>query len=688
MIGRFQKNPEIAPQNIIKHLTKQLSSPTNNLCFKYSERKNTIIKHNKSVRDFLGIQFLPTSYHEKLINYLIAKAPDPGHYLIWIKLSEKHLRGKKYILPSMNVLRRIVMSARNKGLETVSNKIWIQLTDEKIESLDKMLDDNTSPTWNQYTNKRFYKASSKKVNEILGSINGIRNLGLDLINFDGINESYIKYFAQRGIRMSGGQLRDQSKKSRYVLMVITLNNLLSELTDISIQMNDEIISEVFLTGESKSNDYFRKNKNTVKSILSAFHFVSGTLLDDKLTGSEKLGIISSKIPEDKMEELNSNSASLDIPRGTEKLYFASNSYQKIQKYLPLLIETFKLSSMMKNDPLIKASDYYLDRKNEGLSGIGQDAPTDFIIKKNWEKIVFDKDGSIKTKPWIVCLADCMRSSLRRGAIKVEGTKQYKSLDSDLISWKEFKKLKIIENKNLPFTSTAQTVTNSIGKAIHDLSDKEDEWKENDTASIDNEGKIHFRRLDKLDVPETANQLRSILYGSFKERPFSDVLAEADGLTGYTSQLTKLSSGMPIRSTETKLGCALYSVLYAAACNIPLTKMSASVGIPLDFLVNLRDEVIRPQTIQAATAELVDFYSRLPLAQILGSGASSSSDGQGVIVEGDPLGSRFNRKLFKKNTRGFIIYTHILDNYAPFFTQLFPAIPREAPYVADGLLYNG
>ena len=595
-IGRFPKNINETPEPIIKYLYKAFNVNYSVYPFIYTTRIPTQVEHNKVVSNYLNIRKFTPSHHADLKKYLVTRVPDPGYYPAWIKLAEDYLRKHYFILPPNKALGRIILSARRRGIDSISNKIWIQLTEEQIENLDKMLEDNTSPTWNQYTNKRFYKASSKKVNEILDSINGIRNLGLNTINFDGINESYIKYFAQRGIRMSGTQLNDQSDKSRYVLMVITLNNLLRELIDISIQMNDEIISEVFLTGESKSNDYFRENKNTVKSILSAFHFVSGTLLDDELSGSEKLGRISSKIPEDKMEELNSKSASLNIPRGTEKLYFASNSYQKIQKYLPQLIGTFKLSSMVKDDPLIRASEYYMNRKTEGLSGIGQDAPTDFITKRNWEKVVFDKDGSIKTKPWIVCLADSMRSSLRRGSIKVEDTRQYKSLDSDLISWKEFKKLEVIENKNLPFTSTAQTVTSSIGQAIHDLSDKEDEWKKHDTASIDNEGKIHFRRLDKLDVPETADQLRSILYGSFKEKPFSDVLIEADRLTGYTSQLTRLSSGMPIKSTETKLGCALYSVLYAAACNIPLTKMSASAGIPLDFLVNLRDEVIRPQTI--------------------------------------------------------------------------------------------
>ena len=297
MIGRFQKELESTPHNIIKYLAKQLSFSLDNVIFKYSERKNTVITHNQSVRDFLGIKFLPTSHHDKLINHLILMAPDPGHYPDWIKISEEHLRKEKYILPSIKVLRRIIMSARGKGLEAVSNQIRNQLTEDKIKSLDKLLEDNINTKWSQYTNKRFYKTSSKKVNEVLDFINDIRKLNLHSIKFDGIHENYIKFFAQRGIQMSGKQLKDQSSKSKYVLMVVTLRSLLEELTDIVIQMNDEIISEVFLAGETKSNNYFRRNKKIVKNILSAFHFVSGTLLDEELSGSEKLQIINSKIPE-------------------------------------------------------------------------------------------------------------------------------------------------------------------------------------------------------------------------------------------------------------------------------------------------------------------------------------------------------------------------------------------------------
>ena len=243
-------------------------------------------------------------------------------------------------------------------------------------------------------------------------------------------------------------------------------------------------------------------------MLSTFHFVSGTILEEGSSELEKFKLINLKISRDQMEELNSQ-PHLNIPKGTETLYFASNSYQRIQKYLPQQLETFKMSSAIKDDPLVEAAEYYLKQKKNGMDGIGNDAPCEFVTKKNWRQVVFDIDGSPKTKPWIVCIADCMRSSLRKGTINVDGTKQYRSLDSDLISQKEFDKLNMTENKNLPFTSTPETVINSIGKAIKELSQKEDEWKKNDTAYIDDEKKIHFRKLDKIKESASVTSLRKL-----------------------------------------------------------------------------------------------------------------------------------------------------------------------------------
>jgi hypothetical protein len=194
------------------------------------------------------------------------------------------------------------------------------------------------------------------------------------------------------------------------------------------------------------------------------------------------------------------------------------------------------------------------------------------------------------------------------------------------------------------------------------------------------------RLEKLDEPPSAVELRKLIKRHIPQKLLSEVLAEVDRLTAFSSYLTRLSSGDPIDPGETLFGRALYAALLSGACNIPLTKLVAP-GLTIDLLETAKDEIVRPQTLQAAIIALVNFYSQLPLALCWGQGTTSSSDGQGFLAEGQPIGARYNRHRFP-GARGFILYTHIAENYAPFYVQVIPANIREATFVLDGLLYHG
>lgn len=284
------------------------------------------------------------------------------------------------------------------------------------------------------------------------------------------------------------------------------------------------------------------------------------------------------------------------------------------------------------------------------------------------------------------MADNLRKSFRRGSLEITGARQYRSLNSDLIPWTEWNVLEKKEDDTLPFTASAEKAITPLFQSIQRFSGDYERWTGKNSAKIDEKSRIHLTKLDRIEESESVKELRAMIQNQMPRKSLAEILYEVDSLTGYTSYLTRLSSGQPISQDETKAGQALYAVLLASACNIPLNKIATNPDVSLDLLETIREDIFRPQTLQAALAALVEFHARLPLALIWGSGTTSSSDGQGFPAEGRPLGAVFNPKRFRK--RGFIIYTHILDTYAPFFTQVIPASVREAPYVLDGLLYHG
>ena len=425
-IGKPQYYPENTPYVIIRFVADTLGLGDGFVPLKYSDRERTRREHARVTREFLELSHFTTDKHQLLIEYLIQKSPDPGHIPDWIKSAEDFLRTKYFVLPSVKALRRLILSARHQSMERVILHINSQIPTEYEDRLEEMLKSQgeTAPLWNSLTNKNIYSATPAKLSEALGCIKDIRELELKKMDLGSIPYRYVRHLAQQGLCLSAKELRDYSILRRRAIVAVTLRDLESELTDIAIQMNDEILSGVFQRGENRSKKYFRKHRRVIQRVVSAFRFISDIHLDESLQPFEKIDQINEKLPPEKLRSIREETEMINVPRGSEKLYFASQGHTTIQKYLPALLETFKIVSSSKKDPVLEAVDYYLKRRCEGKGGIGQDAPTRFIQEARWKRIVFDSRGGLKTKPWVLCLADRLRTSFRQGSLEIEGARQY------------------------------------------------------------------------------------------------------------------------------------------------------------------------------------------------------------------------------------------------------------------------
>ena len=140
----------------------------------------------------------------------------------------------------------------------------------------------------------------------------------------------------------------------------------------------------------------------------------------------------------------------------------------------------------------------------------------------------------------------------------------------------------------PLFQSIQDRSKQIGKDKH--------------ASIDDKNRIHPSRLEKVEEPPSAIELRKLIKNHMPQKLLSEMLAEVDRLTAFSSHLTRLSSGDPINLGETLFGRALYAAIRSGACNIPLTKLVAP-GLTIDLLETAKEEIVRPQTLQAAIIAL-------------------------------------------------------------------------------------
>ena len=113
---------------------------------------------------------------------------------------------------------------------------------------------------------------------------------------------------------------------------------------------------------------------------------------------------------------------------------------------------------------------------------------------------------------------------------------------------------------------------------------------------------------------------------------------------------------------------------------------ACPGISASVLSRIATWHIREETYTKALAEIVNHHHHIEFAGRWGDGSTSSSDGQRFRTggRGDARG-QVNARYGTDPSVTF--YTHISDQYTPYYTKLINATVRDATHVLDGLLYH-
>jgi len=185
-----------------------------------------------------------------------------------------------------------------------------------------------------------------------------------------------------------------------------------------------------------------------------------------------------------------------------------------------------------------------------------------------------------------------------------------------------------------------------------------------------------------DTPPEAKLLKSQTYGLLPHVKITDLLLEVNRWTDFTRHFTHLKSAEPAGDRS-----LLLTAILADAFNLGLEKMAeACPGTSLGKLAWLVAWHIRDESYSKGLAELVNAQHKLPFAAHWGEGTTSSSDGQRFRAGGHGE-SAGNRNAKYGSEPGVLFYTHLSDQYAPFYTKVINANVRDATHVLDGLLYH-
>ena len=206
------------------------------------------------------------------------------------------------------------------------------------------------------------------------------------------------------------------------------------------------------------------------------------------------------------------------------------------------------------------------------------------------------------------------------------------------------------------------------------------------VEIDEDGQLRLLDPEEDEEPPSPEEtpVGRMLAPRITDVDIPDLLVDINHLTGFMGVFTHAAGG---ETRTAEIERHIYATLIAHACNHPSSSMAKACGLTKAKLDYADHWYFREETLVPANAAIVDFIFNHPLAQLIGDGSFSSSDGRRVQVTA--RGSQHAKALprYFGLGRGVTFYTWTSDQHSHYASRVVRTSLRDATYVLDGILDN-
>ena len=128
------------------------------------------------------------------------------------------------------------------------------------------------------------------------------------------------------------------------------------------------------------------------------------------------------------------------------------------------------------------------------------------------------------------------------------------------------------------------------------------------------GEFHLG-LKALDKPDAIKILKGLIESRLPKSDLADVLIDIDNRTNFLRHFLPPGTDTVVRRRDT------LAALLAIGCNIGCQRMALASGLNLHEITLIADWYLTEDTLKAASIDIINFASRIPVSQVYGRGAT-------------------------------------------------------------------
>ncbi|MEM7175350.1 MAG: Tn3 family transposase [Chlamydiota bacterium] len=688
-LGTFLAKPTDIPDLVIHFIAKQIGIKETRSLSKYVKRKQTHHAHANEIRMRYGYKdFTKGDSRFRLIRILYTRSwLNNERPSLMFDLAVAWLTKNKILLPGITTLSRLVSEIRDRSTNRLLKKLYSLPSKRQRTKLETLLDLQKGTYCSHFDQCRQgpVKVSSFSFNAAIERYEKLHSFGVRALDFSSIPPVRLKSLARYATLASVHKIARMPERKRIAILVAFVQTFEMIALDDALDVLNLLVTDI--TREAKKVRE-KKRLRTLKDLDKAALLLAEAcvaLLEESNSSNDLREIIFSKIPRESISQ--SIDTINDLARESDEDFHEEliEQHRKVRRFLPHLLRSIEFKSSPAGFAIIRAFNYLKSLEGTHRKTL-KDAPLD-IIPQSWQKLVITKKGLVDRKAYTLCVLEKLQDKLKRRDVYVEFSDRWGDTRKKLLSKKDWDNHKHQICRSLGHPLKVDEAVQSLSKQLSTAyTITAGNFDLNEKVRVEYKGKLPTLTITNLEAAPLSGDLenlRSQVESVLPRIDLPELILEIDAQTGFTNEFTHVSES---NARASDLNVSICAALLAEACNVGIEPFiqQSNPALTRHRLIWVQQNYIREETLRHANAKLVDYQSKITLANTWGGGEVASADGLRFVTPVASINSGPNRKYFGAR-RGITWYNFISDQYSCFHGIVIPGTLRDSVFVLEGLL---
>ncbi|GGJ47559.1 hypothetical protein GCM10008938_36950 [Deinococcus roseus] len=604
------------PADVIQHVAAQLQLPTSLYQDYRAGKQVTIKQHRQELKRKLGL----TSCNQLELYRDFSAFLKPhalqlcaGFPLMALLVDE--MRNRKVIWSKIGPLEMTVHQLLDWTEKHTQDLLLAGLSEDGQRQIENLLrphkgSDDTEYHLLGWFREKHLDANPKSITSLLDKLHFLRQMGLPWEALKLIPRSRQEAMFRESRFLHAQQLRQMEKRKRWATSLMILMDVTVQITDQVVDLHAKIMQAQLRNCRNKYLEDLQDTQLGLADALAIHQKVGRVLIEARKQGEDPFKAIDQVVEWDTY--VKSVEAVTELTSQTEfdSLSLMAGRLEHFHQYSGKLLSHFRFGATAADTPFLDAIEVVKELSKDPDMQVRETAPLDFVAGR-WSKFVV-QDGKVNPAYYELCLLDTLTRKLHAGDIHLERSRKYRHFEDYLLpieTWRAHLKqhpLMVAGDFSAYWEDQMKRLSTQLSEV--DLKLGQDELQDVRMEA----GKVVVSRNRRdITVSGKAKRLGKRLYGMIPTIKITDIMLEVDTWTLYQKHFKHFALSKTIEDVQ-----ELYSVILAEGTNLSLRKMAHATN-PVNFkrLALVRECFVREETFRAAQAELVNFHTRLPIAQL-------------------------------------------------------------------------